>query len=460
MSNILVHIGTNTFFNSLFELALELRKHDFKPLFYFDNKYPTIKNDLRNLDQNDIEYMIDENPRFLGLTDTDSLLKFITNKFINLFKIIDSRITSGIIFEFLRVVYKQKRVKKLYREKDFQHLIMASDLVQYDTGMLIKFAKKNSVHTLILPQFFANQKEAIEHCFHSSTNQISKKKYTFFLKFKRLSKWVVRYKESYLIRLPFKYLIVKEIFNLSPENPWLINTGRADTMAVEGIAVKNLFLRFHSYNYTKICVTGSLNTDKLYHNLFKRKYFKDKMYEEYKLDFNKEILIFAIPPDMFRSRKDSCEFNNYEEMISFCLKSVSKMDNYNVLFSLHPSLILEEHQLFREESFKILRNPIIEYIALVDLFIASISATIQWAIACGIPVINYDVYRYDYVDYTEMEAVVYTQKKDDFLNILNKFNVPDAKNKYVDIQKKYSKNWAQLDGNGVRRIIEILKINE
>ncbi len=34
-------------------------------------------------------------------------------------------------------------------------------------------------------------------------------------------------------------------------------------------------------------------------------------------------------------------------------------------------------------------------VPLCSLYVASVSATIRWAIACGKPVVNYDVYRFE-----------------------------------------------------------------
>ena len=38
-------------------------------------------------------------------------------------------------------------------------------------------------------------------------------------------------------------------------------------------------------------------------------------------------------------------------------------------------------------------------VAISDMYVASVSSTIRWAILAGIPVINYDVYQYGYEDF-------------------------------------------------------------
>ena len=47
-----------------------------------------------------------------------------------------------------------------------------------------------------------------------------------------------------------------------------------------------------------------------------------------------------------------------------------------------------------------------ELVPLCDLYVASVSSTIRWAIACGKPVVNYDVYRYRYTDFISLDGVL------------------------------------------------------
>ena len=49
--------------------------------------------------------------------------------------------------------------------------------------------------------------------------------------------------------------------------------------------------------------------------------------------------------------------------------------------------------------FHISTLPTAQLVALSDRFIAFASSTIRWAVCCGVPVINYDVFSYDFQEY-------------------------------------------------------------
>ena len=63
-----------------------------------------------------------------------------------------------------------------------------------------------------------------------------------------------------------------------------------------------------------------------------------------------------------------------------------------------------------------------ELVPLCDLYVASVSSTIRWAIACGKPVINYDVYRYRYTDFLNLEGVLVIEEQNEFREIVQRLD--------------------------------------
>ena len=85
--------------------------------------------------------------------------------------------------------------------------------------------------------------------------------------------------------------------------------------------------------------------------------------------------------------------------------------------------------------------------------VASISATIRWAIACGIPVINYDTYRYRYADYESAAGVVDVEVLVEFRAMMKRFVedetfAADLKER----QRSVMNYWGQLDDGTGRRL--------
>lgn len=456
--NVLIHVGTNTFFNSLFDLSVALKKKNVNCIFFFDNLYKGYLDDIKLLRENSFEYIVYKEYNYVNEPEKITFKKRII-------RFIDYQIRSRKIFmlffiiaDIYRLKKKEKFIKSLIEKYKLSHLLMASDLVQYDTGLYIKIFKKKKLKNIVLPQFFANYKELSEHIYYSKKNQLSQWIYLTFRKISFLKKWIKEYKSKYLIRLPLKYIFVKEILRISPKDPWTINTGGADIVAVEGKAVKKFFLNEKSFNKDEIIVTGSISNDRLYKTLKKSVQLKNEMMDRFDLIHELPIALVAIPPDMHRSRKFICNFNTYDDLLNFWLKELKRLNMYNILLSIHPSVPESDYGFIRDYGFPIIDKPTVEFVPLADLFVASISATIQWAIACGIPVINYDVYRYDYDDYKAESGVLYTDKELEFCDLLEFFNNQENLRKITNIQKERSSEWAVLDGQSSERIYRLLNL--
>ena len=71
---------------------------------------------------------------------------------------------------------------------------------------------------------------------------------------------------------------------------------------------------------------------------------------------------------------------------------------YNIIVRPHPGHMDLEDCLEGTACKKITRDTAL-LIPLCDIYIAFASATIRWAITAGKPVLNYDIFQYNYEDY-------------------------------------------------------------
>ena len=92
-----------------------------------------------------------------------------------------------------------------------------------------------------------------------------------------------------------------------------------------------------------------------------------------------------------------------------------------------------------------------------DLFVASISATIRWAIACGVPVINYDTYRYRYDDYKGVSGVVLVENAREFNAVIQRFvDDSDFANDLKRRQDMHKMFWGIIDAGFADRFAAIV----
>jgi hypothetical protein len=455
--NLLIHVGTSTFFNSLFELALVLKRKNIKCVFFFDNFYFDYLKDLEILSKNEFNYFVYDNDKII-YKKREVYLDFRLY-FSYYFKKILGNSISNFFSELFRIQKKYKYFRNLLISQNITHLVLSSDLVQYDTGLYLKISKKRKTKSIILPQFFANYKEAVQHIYLNSENQISSKFFLFLNKIFFLKKWTIYFKDRYLIRLPLYKILVKEIFMISPKNPWSINTGGADLIVVEGAAVKTLFMGEMNFVDNHIIVAGSINNDRLFHVIQNSLSLKNSMIRNFKLDGKKPTVLVAIPPNMHYSRSYYCEFVTYSDLINYWMSQLVYFYNYNILLTLHPSISCSERDMIFKYGYPVIDKSTVEYLPLADLFVASISATIQWAITCEVPVLNYDVYQYDYDEYKYVEGVVYSNSKSEFNKSIKFYNDLDNLNLLRVLQKNRAHEWGIIDGKFSDRFCDLLGLN-
>jgi hypothetical protein len=98
-----------------------------------------------------------------------------------------------------------------------------------------------------------------------------------------------------------------------------------------------------------------------------------------------------------------------------------------------------------------------ELVPLCDVYVAWVSSTIRWAIACAKPVINYDVYRYRYTDYLGLKGVITIEEQSQFLDVLRRMTSDAAFwNEIAERQEAEAPRWGNFDGKARQRIAALL----
>jgi len=106
----------------------------------------------------------------------------------------------------------------------------------------------------------------------------------------------------------------------------------------------------------------------------------------------------------------------------------------------------------------IIDEPAYQLLSLSDIYISTVSSTIRWAIACGVPVINFDFYRYRYEDFEAVDGVLYATTEVLFLLFLDALlKQPDFYKKIKDQQQLSAPYWGALDGRCCERIDNIIQ---
>lgn len=351
------------------------------------------------------------------------------------------------------IIRRMKYAKHILVDIKPNILIFAEENASYQTSIYVKAAQKRKIASVIFPYTIANAVETAEHV-HNNSHYEVKGLINFLVSF-LFPKWVFEFKEKKLLAQPSIYIVLSELLNLSPPDPWMINSGFADAIAVESKFMMNYYLT-NGLPKDKMYLTGSFSDDTLFKYRSNKINKRNRLYRELGITNKNPMLLCAIPPPFFP--REECEFNNFKQLIEFWIRILANVQKYNIIVSLHPRLDAKKMTYIEKKGIKIASWTAAELIPLCNVYIANVSATIRWAIACGIPVLNYDVYKYRFHDFDTAKGVITVENKKDFKKYLDKMTIDEEFLIHLQEKQKNSmKEWGNIDGKSGNRILKLVR---
>jgi hypothetical protein len=206
-------------------------------------------------------------------------------------------------------------------------------------------------------------------------------------------------------------------------------------------------------------LTGSPSDDVMSRNLADAPRARDDLYTELSLPPGRPMLLTALPPDFLYlpGGRPECDFQRYDDLVEHWIAALADQGQFNVVVALHPSVKIDSMRHIERPNVRIAEQKTAELVPLCDVYVASISSTIRWVIACGKPVINYDVYRYRYTDFLGVPGVLTIEDEVEFRTLIHRFAC-DAEF-LAEIRRReiaQASRWGRLDGGSCDRILGLL----
>jgi hypothetical protein len=340
-------------------------------------------------------------------------------------------------------------------QREYRCVVLSEDNVELDTSVWIAVARRHGVRSVVVPYTISNTAEFAESYVHYAPLQVEtspQNRLTALL----FPKWALRYKGKHFLRSHCSKIIATDSLGLSPPNPWLLNSGFADAIAVESLAMRDYYL-VSGIPADQLAITGSLTDDVILGTLNEATANRRKLTDSLGLQPNKPLLLAALPPDQNTYERPGCEFVNFDDLLRFWGETLGGIAGWNIVVRPHPKTRPERLDLLRRHGLTISYVDTAALVPLCDVYVAAVSATIRWAIACGKPVINYDVYQYGYLDYQGIEGVVLANTRNEFADLIDR--VTSDVNELERLkahQVRESARWAMLDGQSGWRMIALL----
>ena len=359
------------------------------------------------------------------------------------------------IGQALRYFYRGLCIRRFLRATRPDIIILAEDNVERLSTTFINEGRKRGIPSIIIPFTIPNPLEPAKAYRNQRRNQVRGP--LAWLVSSLYPKWRFQLDGQDLLRLPAFSALVLEMLGQSSPAPWILNRGGAARIVLDSEALRDVYLTL-GFPPAQLSVVGDVNGEILQQGLIHKPRLLADLVAKHGFQPGRPLLLCGFPPDQFGGKTDDFEFPNYKALIEGWIESFRALgDRANVLVRPHPRAAMNQFEAFRSPNVSFTWQPTAELIPLCDLYVASISATIRWAISCGIPVINYDAYRYRYGDYDKAAGVIRTESLTDFRGHLARFvNDPSFAANLAERQRGEMQYWGVADDRLAERFAAVV----
>lgn len=342
----------------------------------------------------------------------------------------------------------------LIRERCPDIIILPEDVVGSVSPLMIRAGQACGVPSLIMPYTIANQQEAYRSLGGYPNLRADR---WFNLPIAKLCRrWVMEQGGLAVLRLPADYILAHSLLRVSPPDPWMMNSGFANAIAVENAAMYDYYAAA-GISPGKMNVVGAIYDDYLAEILNNKADELNRVRSDLGIQSAKPLLLIAGCPD----QSGSCpcfEFSSIEEFAGKLADAVKQLSgDYEIVVRPHPNFpALGE--LLAKQGMLVTMIDSARLVAVSDAFIAFGSATIRWAVACAVPTINYDVFRYDYSDFKNVSCVVSVTNYQEFMAAILAMRPGEpALERLRTSARSDAERWGKLDGHSVDRIVALIE---
>jgi hypothetical protein len=346
-------------------------------------------------------------------------------------------------------------IRSLIRMHRPDAIVMGGDNPGYTTAGLIEGSHIEGVPVVLVPSTMSNGLEEAE--VYAGDPRYHVNRPSARLVAELFPHWVTVHNGLKLLRCPPGRALAMEALGIAPPEPWAFNSGFADAITAESPAMID-YAAAAGLPRQRMIATGSPSDDVMFRILKEAAVLRRRLYEELQLP-DHPMLLTPMPPDFFyvNGGRPQCEFQDYAALTEAWIGTLANQTAFNVIVALHPSVQIETMRHIERSNVRIAARRTSELVPLCDLYVASVSSTIRWAIACGKPVINYDVYRYRYTDFLNIDGVLVTEEFEEFQSWIGGLTRDrDQLAALTQRQMQSARRWGFLDGHCSERILKVL----
>ena len=354
----------------------------------------------------------------------------------------------GVLLHYVR---RRRHFRSLLDNLKIDVVVLAEDNVGHATGIFTQSAARRGIPTVTVPYTIANAREFAESYFDVPEHQQAVLANRVLRRLR--PKWTHEHRGRVLTRLPTWYCVAQDLLGIAPRRPWAFNSGSSAAIVVESRRTVDYYRRA-GLDREPLLPLGSMFDDELAARSAQSAERRARLYEELRLPSDRPLLLTAVPPNQLLSRPN-CGFADFDTLVRSWLTPLAEQDRFNVVVRLHPRTDRKSLGWIETESgLRVTDESTAHLVPLCDLYVASVSATIRWALACGKPVVNFDVYGYRYDDYDDAPGVAAVDTAAAYADVVRRCAADAAWfDELARRQQADAPRWGVLDGGATARIV-------
>jgi hypothetical protein len=319
---------------------------------------------------------------------------------------------AAVLVSIIRTIRLRRVISKLINTKNVVLFLLPADN-RYAYPQITSIAKSAQVKVAIFPSWFANETELLSVISESTEYTAGLTKGLLRRLWSTHVMQITDRNEKPKPIIPFSKseILSRKMFSAEVPNPWILHSTNADKILVETQTALN-YARKLGFDDNKLVLTGSVFLDEMFS--LRQIWLAGDSAEVKK----KKTILSALPPDMFSYPvARNCEFRSYSDLVdAWCsaLRGIPVPES-DLVVALHPSTSSKIAKQVMNHGIHVSTEETHLLIAKSDYYIASISATIQWAISAGVPCLNYDVYNFGYPEYEDETLVTTVNSHREFI---------------------------------------------
>jgi hypothetical protein len=347
---------------------------------------------------------------------------------------------------FVYWYYSRKRISEFMEflsTNDIDAVILPEDPYD-DTAFMVKAARNLQRPSVLIP--FAK----------SNHDDIPKVKMTWLSKLfcSVFPKWKMSFKGVEYMPAKLSTVIVTELMQIAPVQPFSRMGGRSQVMLVEN-EDDLIYYKENGIPEKKMIKTGAVYQDVFVEILAAKSDFKTNLCAKYKIVDRRPVILcnlfpIATPVDQVYVGYD---YSSVREAISFWLDPLLAAKNFQVWINHHPRTTIEYVKYLEKLDLKVIYEPIEDVLPLCDLYVTGASSTNRMALTLAKPIVCYTE-EFVYTDLDKFKSATVPNTKPEYLAAIKKVTEDEAHFKYITAcAKEDAKNFGPIDGTSYERIL-------